>query len=59
MIEIHDRAQNADDPLDPLVPLLLADLFERGAADILVIGHAAFDRVMRQLQMRHDPAVVE
>ena len=59
MIEIHHRAQDADDPLDPLVPLLLADLLERGAADILVIGHAAFDWMMRQLQMRHDPAVVE
>ncbi len=59
MIEIDHRPQDVDDPRHPLVPLLLADLFQSGTADILVIGQVALDRVMRELQMRHDPAVVE
>jgi len=59
MIEIDDPAQDADGPLDALVPCLVAFSVERGVADIFVIGLFAVDRMMREFEMRQDPPVLE
>src|SRR6266436_1916540 len=59
VVEADDLAEDLDHLLDPLVPGFLAFFLMGGIADILVIGLVAADRMMRELEMRHQFAVAK
>ena len=59
VIEPHDDAEDVDHLGDPFAPGLFALFLAGGVADVFVVGLAPADRVMGELQMRHDLAVAE
>ena len=59
MVEEHQVAQIADGLVHPLVPPLFADLLAGGLAQLLVVGLALPERLVGDLEMRHQLPLVE
>src|SRR5262245_61624968 len=58
VIEVGQPAHVGDRLLDPFVPAHRANLLARGVAELLVVGLALAERMMRELEMRPHPAVL-
>src|SRR5712671_3951855 len=59
VIEPHDLAQDVDRLCDSFVPGLLSLLPAGRVADVFIIGLVSADRVMGELEMRHDLTVAK
>src|SRR5205823_13918026 len=57
VIEVRQGPEVVDRPPHPLVPLLLADFLASGVAELLVVRLALAERMVRQLEVRPQPAV--